>query len=172
MKKFLSVLLVFVLTFLLASCSAVNEENPTEDTAHLDVAPILGLTLTEGETAGFFALTKNGTYAWNAIYPDGTEALHQYDGMFCLDSENLVSFTRAQVGDKAKLTFTGNVMSYSVYCAPAEEIENDKTEIKDDKYKLTPQSSEITIAESGKYYYLVDVIYAQGEVCYGFAVTE
>ena len=158
-------------TFLFVSCAQVDEE-PTEDTAYLRKAPILGLSISEGDNAGFFALTRDGTYSWKVIYPDATEEQIQYDGIFCLDNEALASFTRKETGMKAKLSFTGNVMTYSVYCAPAEEIESDKTKIKDDKYKLTPQSAEITFPESGKYYYLVDVMYAQGEVPYGFVITE
>ncbi len=172
LKKLLSIFMACILAFSLSSCADKTQEEQTENTQYLEVAPILGLSLSEGETAGFFALTKDGTYSWKVIHEDGTEEQKLYDGVFCLDNEDLVSFTRVQAGTKAKLTFTGNVMTYSVYCAPAEEIESDKTKIKDDKYKINPQSAEITFPTSGKYYYLVDVFYAQGEVPYGFVLAE
>lgn len=170
MKKIFSIFLAFAMCFSLVACS--NDKSETENNKRLNAAPILGVEIRDEESAGFYALTKNGTYTWTVTHENGETEQTIYDGYFCLESENLCTFTREETGGSITLKFTGSVLSYEIYCAEKAEIENDKTKIINEKYLVDKNSEKITFPESGEYYYVVNVNYDQGEVPYGFSLTE
>lgn len=174
MKKFISVLLAVIMCFALASCSGNGEETTTSDSSEdLNSVPILGVEIKNDDEAGFYALTKNGTFTWTVTHENGETEQRIYDGSFCLESENLCTFTREQTGGSVTLKFTGTVESYKIYSAEKSELDSkDKTEIISEKYLLSSDTSKITFPESGEYYYVVDVKYAQGDISYGFLLAE
>ncbi|MBE6783327.1 MAG: hypothetical protein E7536_04885 [Ruminococcaceae bacterium] len=172
MKKSICLLMAFIMCFSLASCSS-KEEEPTTTDQYLHVAPILGVKIETEDNAGFYALTKNGAYTWLETKETGEEKVWSHTGAFCLDMEDtLCKFTREQTGGKVTLQFTGNVADYKIYQAPCEEIESDKKQIIDEKYLIGSNSPTIVFPESGKYYYVVDVTYFEGQVPYGFMLAE
>ena len=159
--------------FSLCACSSVDEEETTDSEAYLQSAPVLGAKIENEENVGFYALTKNGEYAWTLIDENGVETVYNHEGAFCLDfGDTLCTFTRKQTGGSVNLKFTGNVFSYKIYQAPREEIENDRSKIIDDKYLISTSDKTITFPESGEYYYVVNVNYIEGEVPYGFLLSE
>ncbi len=168
MKKLFCVLFVFVL-ITLSACSKVEED--ASDVNAYNTAPILGTLISENGEAGFYALTKDGTYTWETEDEDGNVTLKNYDGIFCLESDSLCKFTRSQTGGKITLKFTGSVESFEIFSAPKSEIEADKTKITDERYSLATNNT-ITFPESGEYYYLIRVKYTQGEVNYGFLLAQ
>lgn len=173
MKKVISIFLAFSMCFLFFACSDGDAETPTSDgNEYLNSAPILGVEIKNENEAGFYALTKNGTYTWSVAHENGETEQTIYDGYFCLESESLCTFTRAQTGGSIKLKFTGDVESYKIYCAEKSEIEKDKKEIINEKYLFENTSDTIIFPERGEYYYVVNVIYTQGEVPYGFLLSE
>lgn len=173
MKKIVSVLLVMLMCFSFAACSDNNPEEKITNDPSLSTAPILGVHIRNGDTAGFYALTKNGTYTWTVTYENGETEQIIYDGIFCLDAENICTFTREDAGESIELKFTGDVESYKIYSAEKSELDfENKSEIIGEKYLVSENTSRITFPESGEYYYVVDVKYAQGEVSYGFILAE
>lgn len=173
MKKFISVLLVIMMCFTCVSCAGNKSDEETTVDPSLLTAPILGVHIRNGDKAGFYALTKNGSYTWNVTYGNGKAEQKIYDGIFCLDSENLCTFTREDAGESIELKFTGDVESYEIYSAEKSELDSEnKSEILDEKYLISENQSKITFPESGEYYYVVNVKYSQGEVPYGFIITE
>lgn len=175
MKKIICLLLALSMVFALCSCGSKNE-NSNEETPtvqeHYEYAPILGVEVDDGENIGFYALTKDGTYSWMVTDKSGKTTYLEYDGIFCLDDEHLCTFTRAQTGGKITLKFTGSVVDFQVYQASCDKIENDRTQIVDDKYLVEIPSKTIAFPASGEYYYVVKVNYLQGEVLYGFLLSE
>lgn len=175
MKKIISVLLIFVFVFAMFGCSGNNTdpEQPTENIPENSLPPILGVHIVNGDMAGFYALTKSGTYSWSVTDKNGKTEYMEYDGFFCLDTENICSFNREEAGESIDLKFTGEVKSYKIYSAKASDFaEKEKSEIIDDKYLVSTNQSKITFPESGEYYYVVDVKYKQGDISYGFILEE
>lgn len=171
MKRCASLLLIFILIFSLVACSnGDNKEN--EELEYLKSAPILGAQIENGENVGFYAFTKNGTYSWQFNKGNGETEHIEYDGIFCLDSDSLCTFTHSQTKGKINLSFTGNVESFKIYSAPKSEIDDDREKILSDEYKIQTIGSTIDLPESGEYYYVVDVKYTEGDVLYGFILTE
>ncbi len=174
MKNFFSIVLALVMIFMLGACSDNQpEENPQNTAEFYALPPILGVHIRNGDKAGFYALTKNGTYTWSYTDEKGETVSKIADGIFCLDSEELCSFRKEDAGESIELKFTGNVESYKVYCAERSELEKgDKTAILDEKYLVSSDTSKITFPESGEYYYVVNVNYTEGELLYGFLLAE
>ncbi len=177
MKKIISVLLVFVFVFAMFGCSGNNTdlEQSTSDIPENSLPPILGVHIVNGDTAGFYALTKSGTYTWAKGFDENGEAseIEISEGIFCLDDENLCAFNREDAGESIDLKFTGEVKSFKIYSAETSEFEEkEKTEIVDEKYLVSANQSKITFSESGEYYYVVDVKYKQGDISYGFILEE
>lgn len=177
MKKIISVLLVFILAFAMFGCSGNNTdtEQTTENIPANSLPPILGVHIVNGDMAGFYALTKSGTYSWIKEFDENGEAseIEIADGFFCLDMDNVCTFNREAAGESITLKFTGEVESYKIYSAETSEVaEKEKSEIIDEKYLVSTNTSKITFPESGEYYYVVDVKYKQGEVSYGFILAE
>lgn len=166
MKKFVAIFLSAVMCFAFFACSGRADETPSTENEE-DLVPILGVEI-RNEEASFYALTKSGTYTWSK----NGEAV-TYDGIFCLDDGSLISFTRNQTGDGINLKLTGNVESYKIYSAEKSSLNSEnKAEILDEKYLVSENTSKITFPESGEYYYVIKVKYAQGEVTYGFLLSE
>lgn len=175
MKKFVLIVLSLFICVSFVACSnkAETTETSGEDKQYLEKAPVLGVEIKTEDSAGFYALTKNGEYTWKGTDSNGEECIWTYEGAFCLDfEETLCAFTREQTGGSIDLKLTGSVLSYEIYRAEKSEIENNKKQILDQKYLLQKDSGKITFPESGEYYYVVKVNYAQGEVPYGFMLAE
>ena len=172
MKKSVGILLAIIMCFSFSSCSSKGEE-PTTTDQYLHVAPILGVQIDDGDKSTFYALTKNGEYDWLEVKENGEEKVWSHKGAFCLDmGEKLCKFTRKQTGGEITLQFTGNVVDYNIYQAPCDEIKGDKKQIMNEKYLIGTDMPTITFPESGEYYYVVDVIYIEGQVPYGFMLSE
>ncbi len=174
MKKVVSIFLVLLMCFACAACSGDNTgEETTKDTSS-SLPPILGVHIRNGDKAGFYALTKSSSYIWNAEYDDNGEMIScdVAEGIFCLDIENICTFTREDAGKSIELKFTGDVKSYKIYSAEKSELDTkEKSEIINEEYFVSENISKITFPESGEIYYVVDVKYAQGEISYGFLLT-
>ncbi len=170
MKKIVAVFLVIVICFSFISCSSKDEVATTKE--YLGSAPILGVQVRFGDNVGYQAFTKDGSYIWMVEDENGKKETYEHNGTFCLDDDNLCTLTREQTDGKITLNFAGKVLSHKVYCAPKDEIDNNKIKIYDDKYLITTTSKTITFTETGEYYYVVKVNYVQGEVAYGFLLTE
>ncbi len=170
MKKFLSFLFAFCFVFLFSACAEKNPDETSETTAYYGNAPILGVQIVNDEEASFYALTKSGSYKWSVTDENGKTSEIVKDGTFCLENKNLCTFTRKQTGGSISLQFTGEVLSFSVYRAAKEEVQNDKTKILSDEYKISENSKTIVFPDDGSYYYVVSVTYTQGEVQYGFSL--
>ncbi len=177
MKKIISVLLIFMFVFAMFGCSGNNTdpEQSTTDIPENSLPPILGVHIVNGDTAGFYALTKSGTYSWTKEFDENGESslVEVSDGPFCLDMDNICIFNREDAGESIELKFTGEVKSFKIYSAETSEFEEkEKSEIIDEKYLVSTNTSKITFPESGEYYYIVDVKYKQGDISYGFILEE
>lgn len=162
MKKLLSLIIAVLLCITFASCSTENLPEPEESDTSL---PILGVEVRNENEASFYALTRSGSYSWTT--PDGEHIVA--DGIFCLDTDNICNFTREQTGGTIKLKFSGNVAGYKIYSAEKSQFdETEKSYIINEKYLISENSPNIIFPETGEYYYVVDVKYAQGEISYGF----
>ena len=170
MKKLFALLFVFSICFSFASCSSKDEGETTKE--YRPDIPIVKIRINVDDNAEYRALTRDGTYIWTEVDDNGEEKIFEYNGDFCLDDKNLCTFTREQTEGKITLNFAGSVISHKVYCAPKDEIESSKIKIYDEKYLVTTTSKTITFHESGEYYYVIKVNYTQGEVAYGFLLTE
>ncbi len=164
MKKIFCLIIAFMLCFVCCSCAGEKTEAPTQD-ASLNYPPILGVHIRNGDLAGFYALTKSGSYTWTDS--SGNEILA--DGIFCLDEESVCVLNREDAGKSIELRFTGNVVGYKIYAAEKSELDKEnKSGIINEKYYVSENMPVITFPETGEYYYVVDVKYAQGEISYGF----
>lgn len=178
MKRIISVLLVFVLAFAMFGCSgnSTSSEQETSDIPENSLPPILGVHIVNGDTAGFYALTKSGTYSWAKEFDENGEAslVEVSDGPFCLDMDNICSFNREDAGESIDLKFTGEVESYKIYAAETSVFaDKEKSEIISEEYLVvSTDPSKIVFPESGEYYYVVDVKYKQGDISYGFILEE
>ena len=167
MKKIFTVLLLILMCFSFCSCSGSGSAEETTTDASLNYPPILGVHIRSGDFAGFYALTKSGSYSWTS--PDGEKILA--DGIFCLDNDSVCTFNRKDAGDSIELRFTGDVISYKIYSAEKSSIDSGtRSDIINEKYFVSENTPEITFPETGEYYYVVDVKYAQGEIAYGFII--
>lgn len=167
MKKFVAIFLSALMCFTFFACAdAGSEEENTDEKAFF--VPILGVEIRNDKESSFYALTRSGTYTWNE---NGESRI--YDGIFCLDDESICTFTRQQTDGSIKLSFTGNVESYKIYCAEKSELDSEnKAEILNEKYLISENMSKITFPDSGEYYYVISVKYVQGEVTYGFLLSK
>lgn len=171
-KKIISVILVILMCFAVSSCSSKDDKGETQTKEYKGSAPILGVQIAAGDNAGYKALTKDGTYMWTATDDEGNTEKYEHSGIFCLDDKNLCTLTRNETNGKISLNFVGSVSSHEVYCAPKDEIEDDRLKIYDEKYLITTSSKTITFPQDGAYYYVIKVNYTQGEVAYGFLLNE
>ena len=177
MKKVISALLVFVFVFAMFGCSGSStaDSEQTTDIPADALPPILGVHIVNGDTAGFYALTKSGTYSWIKEFDENGEAveIEIADGFFCLDMDNICTFNRESAGKSIDLKFTGAVESYKIYSAETSVFtDKEKSEIISDEYLVSTNQSKIVFPESGEYYYVVDVKYKQGDISYGFLLAE
>lgn len=157
--------------FAFVSCSAGDKKTETT-TEYRPSIPIVKARIDVDNNAEYRALTRDGTYIWTEKDDEGVEKTFEYNGPFCLDDENLCVFTRKQTGEKITPDFAGDIISGKVYCAPKDEIEDNKTKIYDEKYFVSSTFRTITLPETGEYYYVLKLKYAQGEVAYGFLLSE
>lgn len=173
MKKILSLLIAFLMCFALSSC-ATQGANPEQETETIPLAsrpPILGVQIVNGDEAGFYALTKTGSYTWIKEFDKNGEATLTdiADGIFCLDADDICTFTREYAGKSIVLQFTGDVEGYKIYSAEISSFnEENRADIIDEKYLVSENMPQIIFPEAGEYYYVVNVNYKQGEVSYGF----
>ncbi len=164
MKRFFSVMAVVLIIFACCSCTGGKAEVTTVDSS-LNYPPILGVHIRKGDMAGFYALTKSGSYSWTDA--EGNHIMA--DGIFCLDSESICTFNREDAGESIELNFTGDVLGYKIYSAEKSELDKEnKSDIISEKYLVSEKMPVITFPEKGEYYYVVDVKYARGEISYGF----
>lgn len=167
MKRFFSVMVVFLIIFTCCSCAGGGKPEDTTADDSLNYPPILGVHIRNGDLAGFYALTKSGSYSWTDS--EGNKILT--DGNFCLDEENICTFNREDAGESIELRFTGEVVGYKIYSTEksGSDIE-DKSGIINEKYLVSENTPVITFPKTGEYYYVVDVNYAQGSISYGFVL--
>ncbi len=166
MKKIFAIIVALLICVACCSCTGGKTEETTTDKS-ADYPPILGVHIRNGDMAGFYALTKSGSYSWTDS--EGNKILA--DGIFCLDAESVCTFNREDAGESIELRFTGDVIGYKIYSAEKSELDKeDKADIVSKKHLVSENTPVITFPEKGEYYYVVDVKYAQGEISYGFVL--
>lgn len=174
MKKIFSLLIVFLVSFVLFSCTNDIPETETESNS-IESIPILGVEIRNENEASFYALTKSTTYTWKTGCDEDGNIIYEtvHDGVFCLDMDDICVFTRNQIDESILLKFSGDVLEYKIYSAEISQLDGkEKSDIIDEKYLISSNEKTIRFKEYGEYYFVVDVKYQQGEVSYGFILSE
>ncbi len=174
MKKFFSVLLVVLLSFGLFSCANEGTETETEYDEE-NAIPILGVEIRNENEASFYALTRSTTYIWETGCDEDGNIIYEtiHDGIFCLDMDDICTFTREQTGRSISLKFSGDLKEYKIYAAKTTDFgDKEKSEIINEKYLVGTNKNKIDFPENGEYYYVVDVEYLQGQISYGFILAD